>query len=199
MREEYGDARVIRRYGNRRLYDASQSRCVTLEEIADFVRHGEDVRVIDSENGADITRRILTQIILEEPNQRRLEMLPVDLLRKIISMRDDNLSGWLEQYLSAGAEWLERQMTTAQSAVGAKGMGLPDSMEAFFPWLKPGATADDGPKPTRKAPPAARPAAAKPTAAKPTAAKIDRDGEVQDEITELQRRLAELASKVKRR
>ena len=187
MREEYGEARVIRRYGNRRLYDATQSRCVTLEEIADFVKHGEDVRVIDSDSNEDITRRILTQIILEEPNQKRLDMLPIDLLRKMISMRDDALAGWLEQYLSAGAEWLGRQMSSAHSTAIPKGMQ--ESMESFFPWLKPGATFNDGPKPSRKAPPAPRQGGSKTPA----------NSEVRDEIEELQRRLSELASKIKRK
>jgi polyhydroxyalkanoate synthesis repressor PhaR len=169
MREEFGNARVIKRYGNRRLYDASLSRCVTLDEIAQFVRAGEDVRVIDSDSGEDITRRILTQIILEAPNQARLDLLPVEFLRKLISLRDEGLTSWMEQYLQAGAQWLDRQ----GAAPGAKAMQ--DSIDALFPWFKR---------------PPERPPAAPRTAEETT---------VRDEIDELQQRLAELAARMKRR
>ncbi len=192
MREEFGDARVIRRYANRRFYDAKQSRAVTLEEIAEFVRKGEDVRVLDAESGEEITRRILTQIILEDPQQEGLSLLPVELLRKIISMRDEALTGWLQQYLAVGAEWLERQVAGTVGLPGAQAMKT--QIDAFFPWMagfgempKPGAAFGDAP---RQTPPPRKP---------PAAAKPEPDAEVGDEIAELQRRLAELAAKVKRR
>jgi polyhydroxyalkanoate synthesis repressor PhaR len=106
--------RVIHRYGNRRFYDLRQSRAVTLDEVADHLRGGETIRVIDVEAGnVDITRRVLTQIILEGPNQHRLELLPVELLTKIITMQDTALSEWLQQYLAAGAHFLERSAKAA--------------------------------------------------------------------------------------
>ena len=80
-----------------------------LEEIASFVRGGEDVRVLAAESGEDITRRILGQILLEDANRDRLGAMPIDLLRQMIALKDDTLFAWLEQYLAAGAKWLERQ------------------------------------------------------------------------------------------
>jgi polyhydroxyalkanoate synthesis repressor PhaR len=112
LKAEFGDARVIRRYGNRRLYDTRLSRCVKLEEIAMFVRAGEDVRVLAAEGGEDITRRILGQILLEDSNRERLAAMPIDLLRQMIAVKDDTMLAWLEQYLAAGAKWLERQTAT---------------------------------------------------------------------------------------
>ena len=56
---------LIKKYENRRLYDATNSRYVNLEEVAEFVQRGCDVRVIDVASGEDITRVILTQIIAE--------------------------------------------------------------------------------------------------------------------------------------
>ena len=58
--------RLIKRYGSRKLYDTSESRYVSLEEIATFVREGQDVRVVENKSGDDVTAAILTQIISEE-------------------------------------------------------------------------------------------------------------------------------------
>jgi polyhydroxyalkanoate synthesis repressor PhaR len=111
---QFPGERVIHRYGNRRFYDLRQSRAVTLDEVANYIRAGETIRVIDVEaNNVDITRRVLTQIILEGPNQHRLELLPVELLTKIITMQDMALSEWLQQYLAAGAHFLERSAKAA--------------------------------------------------------------------------------------
>jgi polyhydroxyalkanoate synthesis repressor PhaR len=127
-------ARVIRRYGNRRLYDARLSRCVTMEEIAGFVRAGEDVRVVDADTGADLTNRTLVQLILEEHNRGHLELLPTALLRAILSARRETYASWLEQYLSAGAEWLDRALkqvvpataaTAGSTAASSAGFGFP--------------------------------------------------------------------------
>ena len=84
-------ARVIKRYGNRRLYDAQLRRSVTMHEIAEMVRKNDNVRVLDGDTGEDITKRVLTQIILEEQNARQLELLPVELLRKLIAVRSEPL------------------------------------------------------------------------------------------------------------
>jgi polyhydroxyalkanoate synthesis repressor PhaR len=106
--------RLIHRYGNRRFYDLRQSRAVTLEELAGFISAGETIRVIDVQaQNVDITRRVLTQIILEGPNQHRLELLPVELLTKIITTQDLVLLEWLQQYLAAGAHFLERSAKAA--------------------------------------------------------------------------------------
>ncbi len=59
-------ARLIKRYGSRKLYDTSESRYVSLDEVAGFVRDGEQVQVIDNKSGADATAAVLTQIISEE-------------------------------------------------------------------------------------------------------------------------------------
>ena len=58
--------RLIKRYGSRKLYDTSESRYVSLDEVAAFVRDGEDVQVVDNKTGQDATAAILTQIISEE-------------------------------------------------------------------------------------------------------------------------------------
>ena len=74
---------LIKKYENRRLYDATNSRYVNLEDVAQILKDGDDVRVVDAATGNDITRLILTQIIVEDaktPNSA----FPLDLLRQMI-------------------------------------------------------------------------------------------------------------------
>jgi len=76
-------SRLIKRYGNRKLYDTQESCYVTLEVIAAFVKQGEEVRVVDNDTGEDLTAVTFAQIILEE-ERRNSGLLPLPILRKII-------------------------------------------------------------------------------------------------------------------
>jgi polyhydroxyalkanoate synthesis repressor PhaR len=75
-------ARIIKRYGNRKLYDTEGSRYVTLDEIARLIRSGEDVQIIDNQTKEDLTTVTLTQIILEE--EKKNSRMPLGVLRKMI-------------------------------------------------------------------------------------------------------------------
>ena len=83
--------RLIKRYGNRKLYDTLESRYITLEEIARLVRGSADVKVIDNENGDDLTAITFAQIILEE-EKRRSSLLSLGLLRELIQHGEDTLA-----------------------------------------------------------------------------------------------------------
>jgi len=72
-------AYVIKRYSNRKLYDTQESRYVTLEAIAAFVKAGEEVRVVDNDSGEDLTAVTFAQIILEE-ERRKNGFLPLPIL-----------------------------------------------------------------------------------------------------------------------
>ena len=74
---------LIKKYENRRLYDATNSRYVNLEDVAQMLREGHDVRVVDAASGNDITRLILTQIIVEDAKTPD-SAFPLDLLRQMI-------------------------------------------------------------------------------------------------------------------
>jgi polyhydroxyalkanoate synthesis repressor PhaR len=74
---------VIKKYENRRLYDTTNSRYVNLEEVAQFLQQGNDVQVIDASSGEDITRLILTQIIVEDAKTPE-SSFPLDLLRQMV-------------------------------------------------------------------------------------------------------------------
>jgi polyhydroxyalkanoate synthesis repressor PhaR len=126
--------RVIHRYGNRRFYDLEGRRAVTLEEIAELVRKGENVRVLDLDaSNGDITRRVLTQILLEDKSQNHLEMLPVEFLRKLIATRDEKVASWLETYLKAGVELIDRSLREGFPLVTNFQKQMADLMRGILP------------------------------------------------------------------
>ena len=95
-----GDAPVVvKKYANRRLYNTQSSSYVTLEDLCQMVKEGVDFVVRDAKTGEDITRSVLTQIIVEEEAKGGQNMLPIGFLRRLISFYGDNLQGMVSQYL----------------------------------------------------------------------------------------------------
>ena len=94
----------IRKYANRRLYNTATSSYVTLADLAQLVRDGVEFTVEDAKSGEDLTRATLTQIIVDE-EQSGASLLPVSLLRQIISMYRDNAGWMLPAYLEQSMEW----------------------------------------------------------------------------------------------
>ena len=165
---QFEGERVIHRYGNRRFYDLQSRRAVTLDEIETMVRTGEDVRVLDVDaNNEDITRRVLTQIILEAKSHNNLEMLPVEFLRKLIATQDEKAANWLDGYLKAGAALLDRSLR--------EGMELSNAYQKQLSELMQGAMPRTWGAPSKRSEPAASGSASR------------------SEIEELRRRLDELA------
>jgi len=93
---------VVKKYPNRRLYDTTESRYITLEDLAERIRAGSDVMVQDVQSGADLTQATLTQIILESRGGARL--LPVPLLLRLIRLGDEALAEFLGRYVSWALE-----------------------------------------------------------------------------------------------
>ena len=89
---------VVKKYANRRLYNTATSSYVTLDELSHMVRKGEEFVVFDAKTGEDITRSVLTQIILEEDGKGR-NLLPIGFLRHLIGYYDDSLQSFLPRYL----------------------------------------------------------------------------------------------------
>lgn len=98
------DPIVIKKYANRRLYNTATSSYVTLDHLAQMVRDGVDFQVFDAKSGEDITRSVLTHIIVEEENKGE-NMLPLGFLRQLISLYGDSVQamvpGYLEQSMQA--------------------------------------------------------------------------------------------------
>jgi polyhydroxyalkanoate synthesis repressor PhaR len=101
--EPAGKAAVVKKYANRRLYNTATSSYVTLDELSQMVRKGDDFVVFDAKTGEDITRSVLTQIILEEDSKGR-NLLPIGFLRQLIGFYDDSLQGFLPRYLEMSME-----------------------------------------------------------------------------------------------
>jgi polyhydroxyalkanoate synthesis repressor PhaR len=93
---------LIKKYGNRRLYDTSDSTYITLDELAAKIRHGTDVRVVDAQTGEDLTQGTLTQIVLETGNAAKF--LPVQLLAQMIRLSDDSLAEFFSRYVTGALD-----------------------------------------------------------------------------------------------
>jgi polyhydroxyalkanoate synthesis repressor PhaR len=104
----------IRKYPNRRLYDTARSRYVNLDELAAMIRGGEDVRIVDAESGADLTREVLLQVVLDV--LKATEFFPTGMLRRIIrASGDDPVNRLLRQQITAGLELLSAQMDQVET------------------------------------------------------------------------------------
>lgn len=93
---------LIKKYGNRRLYDTGDSRYVTLDELAAKIRTGVDLRVVDAQTGEDLTQATLTQIVLETGHASRF--LPVQLLTQMIRLSDDALAEFFSRYVTGALD-----------------------------------------------------------------------------------------------
>jgi polyhydroxyalkanoate synthesis repressor PhaR len=113
---------TVKKYPNRRLYDTANSRYVNLNQIADLIKEGDTVEVIDISTGEDITKVILTQIILEEEKQQH-DLLPTEFLHHIIQYGETAYQSFLDRFLSAGLSAYQ----TAQEHMGT----------FFKEWMKP--------------------------------------------------------------
>ncbi len=88
--------RIIKRYESRKLYDTEESRYVSLEDIAKWVRDGQEVKVIDNSTSADVSAQILTQIILDE-GKRGTSFLPTELLHELVRAGEKAVSTGVER------------------------------------------------------------------------------------------------------
>ncbi len=150
---------IIKKYANRRLYHTGTSTYVTLEDLAEMVRKGDDFVVYDAKSGEDITRTVLTQIIFEQENKEGQNLLPVTVLRQLIRFYGDSLQALVPSYLefsmnnlSQEQQKLREQMAQAfgPSAFQAmeeqvrKNMGFfTEAMRMFSPFPQAPAGAPD--------------------------------------------------------
>ncbi|MGB0682709.1 MAG: polyhydroxyalkanoate synthesis repressor PhaR [Magnetovibrionaceae bacterium] len=110
---------TIKKYANRRLYNTATSSYVTLDHLAQMVKDGTDFVVFDAKSGDDITRQVLTHIIVEEEAKGQ-NLLPISFLRHLISFYGDSLQGvvpnYLEQSMQAFAKNQEQMREYVQDA-----------------------------------------------------------------------------------
>jgi polyhydroxyalkanoate synthesis repressor PhaR len=113
---------VVKKYANRRLYNTESSSYITLDNLAAMVRQGRDFVVYDAKSGEDITRSVLTQIIVEEEGKGH-NLLPTSFLRKLIGFYGDQMQAlvprYLEQSMTAFAQQQEQMRAAMQKTMGS--------------------------------------------------------------------------------
>jgi len=97
---EDSDALIIKRYGNRRLYNTETKSYVNYEDLSKIVRDGSDIKVVDSKTQEDVTKAVLIQMILEEEKNDKT-VLPTEFLFQILRTREDSLQDFFKNHLSA--------------------------------------------------------------------------------------------------
>ena len=128
---------VVKKYANRRLYNTDSSSYITLDNLAEMVRQGRDFVVYDAKTGEDITRGVLTQIIVEEEGKGR-SLLPTAFLRQLIGFYGDQMQSlvpkYLEQAMAAFAQQQEQMRAAMQKTMGSMGTLFPfGNMEEVEP------------------------------------------------------------------
>ncbi len=170
---------IIKKYANRRLYDTESSSYITLDRLAEMVRQKRQFKVIDARTDEDITRQVLTQIIMEE-EAHGSEMLPLNFLRQLIGMYGGQMQSMVPHYLEASLDAFQRNQSQFRDALADALSNNPfaemarRNMEMFQAAAAPGAKGD----------------AAKPEKAEGS----DRDAE----IARLKAQLADLQAKVEK-
>jgi polyhydroxyalkanoate synthesis repressor PhaR len=104
MSDDRNPGRIIKRYANRKLYDTEHSRYVTLDQISEMIRNGDDVKIVDNKTKEDLTTVTLAQIIFEEEKKQR-SFLPLGAMRNIIQ---------------SGGEWFAEAQRRVQSILPGK-------------------------------------------------------------------------------
>ena len=198
---------VIKKYANRRLYNTGTSTYVTLEDLAEMVKKGEDFTVRDAKSGDDITHPVLTQIIFELENRNGQNMLPIPFLRQLIAFYGDQMQmivpSFLEQSMIAFAKEQERFRDQMKKAMGNTPIDMmnmsnvagpmkaleeqtrrnmemfQNAMRMFTPFPQAGTT---GPEPDEAPPPR-----------KPTAKNEDL-ADLKEQIAAMQRKLDQMGS-----
>lgn len=145
---------TIKKYANRRLYNTATSSYVTLDHLCQMVKDGTDFVVYDAKTGDDITRSVLTQIIVEEEGKGQ-NLLPISFLRQLIGFYGDNLQWlvprYLEHSMSSFSRNQEQMRTYLQDTLGGlfpfgpfEEMGKQNiamferTMKMFTPFVPPG-------------------------------------------------------------
>ena len=184
---------IIKKYANRRLYNTGTSTYVTLEDLAEMVKSGEDFTVADAKSGEDITRSVLTQIIFEQESKGH-NLLPITFLRQLIRFYGDSIQNLIPTYLDFSLNSLVReqekfrgQMTNAFGAGAFDAINdqvrrntemFEQAMRMFLPF----GTGAKNPPPSAGAPPSNE----------PTDADIKA---LRNQLEEMQKRLDKLSPK----
>ncbi len=181
---------VIKKYANRRLYNTDASAYVTLDDLSDMVKRGIDFVVFDAKTNEDITRQVLTQIIVEEEN-RGQNLLPIQFLRQLIRSYTPAGSGpsMLPNYLQMSLDAYVRQQEKLREAFGVGPNYFEDQVRQNMNMFEQAMR--------MFTPPYARPEGARAEAAEPVR-RTEEPASGPDELAELRKRLDEMGRQIDR-
>ena len=196
---------VIKKYANRRLYNTATSSYVTLDHLSQMVKDGTEFVVHDAKTGEDITRSVLTHIIVEEEAKGQ-NLLPISFLRHLISFYGDSLQALVPRYLEYSMQSFARNQEQMRhymrdtldglmpfgqfEEMGKQNMALFESaMKMFTPFYGGAEGGQEGGQGNKGGAPAATPAAAKQAAPKPGAESDANLDELRNKLDDMQKQL----------
>ena len=135
------EARIIKRYANRKLYDTQHSRYVTLDQIAEMIRGGDDVKIVDNKTKEDLTSVTLAQIIFEE-EKRQKSFLPLQAMRNIIQSGGESITQLVNQAKGRVSQILPRKKDEREDAPADE--PPPEEIDEEEPALDAGAAEEGG-------------------------------------------------------
>lgn len=121
---------IVKKYANRRLYDTGRSSYVTLDDLYEMVKEGHDFVVCDAKSGEDLTRSVLTQIIVDKESKGE-NMLPIGFLKQLIGFYGDSVQSLVPNYLEHSLDSFAKRQEDFQSYVNKslEGMFAIDTFE----------------------------------------------------------------------
>lgn len=190
---------LVKRYASRRLYNTETSDYVTLEDIANFIRDGREVKIVDLKSGDDLTRQYLLQIIAEHES-RGENVLPIDVLTDLVRSYATSANSVVPQFLAASFQMLRESQSKLMEnmAVMPHPMAhvpgfetMHKQQQAFLKALMGGWTASSGPEPDDLDAPASTAGVSPRKKARPT-----EQSETTEDMAEIRRQLAELQHRI---
>lgn len=127
-----GEPTVIKKYANRRLYDTGRSSYVTLEDLCEMVKEGHDFVVKDAKTGEDLTRSVLTQIILDQESKGEDNLLPTSFLRNLISFYGDSVQQVVPNYLETTLDMFVKNQERVREQINKSFEGI-GNVQGMFP------------------------------------------------------------------
>lgn len=122
-RKKKDDVIVVKKYANRRLYDTGRSSYVTLDDLCDMIKEGQEFVVQDAKTGEDLTQQVLTQIIVEQES-RGQSMLPPNFLRTLIKFYGDGMQGLVPNYLEQALQNFVTHQETLRNSMSKSFAGM---------------------------------------------------------------------------
>ncbi|MBU6234537.1 MAG: polyhydroxyalkanoate synthesis repressor PhaR [Alphaproteobacteria bacterium] len=122
-RKRKDDVVVVKKYANRRLYDTGRSSYVTLDDLCEMIKEGQEFVVQDAKTTEDLTQQVLTQIIVEQ-EARGQSMLPPNFLRTLIKFYGDGMQGLVPNYLEQALQNFVAHQETLRSSMSKSFAGM---------------------------------------------------------------------------